>query len=144
MSSKLLSYRWEDLTRKECGNKGLLFRKIYEYCPHCKKKYSVKADTKLFKFCNLSFRQIYVLIWYWQHKCSIDEIRNILGLSYPIASKWLRKLRKLRKILLISQTVLADICEVDGGFFGRHNFRSQRSVICITTPTIFLHKQHFL
>ena len=34
---------WGDLTCKECGNKGLLFRKTYEYCPHCKKKYSVKA-----------------------------------------------------------------------------------------------------
>ena len=31
---------WGDLTCKECGNKGLLFRKTYEYCPHCKKKYS--------------------------------------------------------------------------------------------------------
>ena len=34
---------WGDLTCKECGNKGLLFRKTYEYCPHCKKKYSVNS-----------------------------------------------------------------------------------------------------
>ena len=38
---------WGDLACKECGNKGLLFRKTYEYCPHCKKKYSVKADIYL-------------------------------------------------------------------------------------------------
>lgn len=82
---------WGDLTCKECGNKGLLFRKTYEYCPHCKKKYSVKADTSLFKFCNISFRQIYALIWCWQHKCSICEIRNILGLSYPTVSKMVKK-----------------------------------------------------
>ena len=77
---------WGDLTCKECGNKGLLFREKYEYCPHCKKKYSVKADASLFKFCNLSFRQIYALIWCQQHKCSIGEIKNILGLSYPTVS----------------------------------------------------------
>ncbi len=117
---------WGDLACKECGNKGLLFRKTYEYCPHCKKKYSVKADTSLFKFCNLSFRQIYALIWCWQHKCSIGEIRNILGLSYPTVSNWLRK---LRSYLPVSREVLDGICEVDGGFFGRRKFRSQRLVI---------------
>jgi len=86
---------WGGLIYKECGNKGLLFRKTYEYCTHCKKKYSVKAYTSLFKFfCNLSFRQIYTLIWCWQYKCSIGEIRNILGLSYLTVSKWLRKLRQ--------------------------------------------------
>lgn len=25
---------WGDLTCKECGKKGLLFREKYEYCPH--------------------------------------------------------------------------------------------------------------
>ena len=104
---------WGDLTCKECGNKGLLFRKTYEYCPHCKKKYSVKADTSLFKFCNISFKQIYALIWCWQHKCSIGEIRNILGLSYPTVSNWLRK---LRSHLPVSREVLDGICEVDGSF----------------------------
>jgi len=39
---------------------------------------SAKVDPKLFKFSNLSFRQIYALIWCWQHKCSIGEIKNIL------------------------------------------------------------------
>ena len=117
---------WGDLTCKECGNKGLLFRKTYEYCPYCKKKYSVKADTSLFKFCNLSFRQIYALIWCWQHKCSIGEIRNILGLSYPTVSNWLRK---LRSHLPVSREILDGTCEVDGSFFGRRKFRSQRLVI---------------
>ena len=110
---------WGDLTCKECGNKGLLFRKTYEYCPHCKKKYSVKADTSLFKFCNLSFRQIYALIWCWQHKCSIGEIRNILGLSYPTVSNWLRK---LRSHLPVSREVLDGTCEVDGSFMVITNF----------------------
>ena len=75
---------WGDLACKECGNKGLLFRKTYEYCPHCKKKYSVKADTSLFKFCNLSFRQIYALIWCWQHKCSIGYDSPRIFLISPI------------------------------------------------------------
>ena len=60
------------------------------------------------------------------YKCSIGEIRNILGLSYPTVSKWLRK---LRSHLPVSREVLDGICEVDGSFFGRRKFRSQRLVI---------------
>ena len=41
---------WGDLTCKECGNKGLLFRKTYEYCPHCKKKYSEKQILRYLSF----------------------------------------------------------------------------------------------
>lgn len=122
---------WGDLTCKECGNKGLRFRDKYEYCPHCKKKYSVKADTKMFKFCNLNFRQIYALIWCWQHKCSIGEIKNIIGLSYPTVSSWLRK---LRKALPASQTILEGNTEVDGSYFGRRRFGSQRLVIGAINP----------
>lgn len=122
---------WGDTTCKLCDKKGLLFRDNYEYCPHCKKKYSVKADTKLFKFCNLNYRQIYALVWCWQHKCSIGEIKNILGLSYPTVSKWIRK---LRNALPCSNKILDDTCEVDGSYFGRRKFGSQRLVIGAISP----------
>lgn len=56
---------WGDLTCSKCGTKGIKFRSNYEYCPHCKHKSSVKAKT-IFKGSNLSFRQIYLLIWCWQ------------------------------------------------------------------------------
>ena len=52
-----------------------------------KKKYSVKADTKVFSYCNLTFRQIIILIWCWQQKCSIGETIKIAGVSYPTVRK---------------------------------------------------------
>lgn len=67
--------------------KQLKLRKNYEYCPDCKKKYSVKADTKVFSYCNLTFRQIIILIWRWQQKCSIGETIKIAGVSYPTVRK---------------------------------------------------------
>lgn len=49
-----------------------------------------------------------------KHKCSIGEIRNILGLSYPTVSNcWIRK---LRSHLPVSREVLDGTCEVDGSF----------------------------
>lgn len=122
---------WGDLTCRECGDKRLLFRETYEYCSHCKRKFSAKADSKLFKFSNLSFRQIYALIWCWQHKCSIGEIKNILGLSYPTVSNWLRK---LRQALPASQPALEGDIEVDGSYFGWRRFGRQRLVIGAISP----------
>lgn len=122
---------WGDLACKHCNRKGILFRKNYEYCPHCKRKFSVKSDTTLFKFCNLTYRQIYALVWCWQHKCSIGEIKNILGLSYPTITLWLRRFRKaLPKV----KNILDGNTEVDGSFFGRRKFKSQKLVIGAINP----------
>lgn len=84
---------WGEVSCKYCSSKRIKFRKNYEYCPVCKKKYSVKADTKVFSYCNLSFRQIIALIWCWQHKCSIGEITKIAGVSYPTVNRWIKRLR---------------------------------------------------
>ena len=115
---------------KYCGSRGIKFRRNYEYCPHCKRKSSVKGDTKVFSFCNLTFRQIYILIWCWQKKCSIGEIVNISGLSYPTIKRWLTR---FRASLEPREEVLEGICEVDGSFFGRRKFGKQKlvaGVIC--------------
>ena len=119
-----------DLRCKHCGAAGIKFRKNYEYCPCCKKKSSVKADTKVFSFCNLSFRQIYILIWCWQKQCSIGETVKISGLKYPTIKRWLVR---FRASLEPRTDVLEGACEVDGSFFGRKRYGKQKlvaGVIC--------------
>lgn len=122
---------WGDLTCKHCGRAGIKFRKNYEYCPHCKRKSSVKADTTLFRHCNLNFRQITALIWCWQHKCSIGEIINIVGIKYPTIERWLKR---FRKALPDAEDLLEDESEVDGSYFGRRKFGSQKLVIGAINP----------
>lgn len=60
---KFYQYIWGEVSCKHCGTKKLKFRKNYEYCSSCKKKFSVKADTRVFLYCNLSFKQNIALIW---------------------------------------------------------------------------------
>lgn len=122
---------WGELTCKHCGRAGIKFRKNYEYCPHCKRKYSVKADTTLFRGCNLNFRQIFTLIWCWQKKCSIGEIINIIGIAYPTVNRWLERLRKALPECI---DVLDEETEVDGSFFGRKKYGKQRLVIGAISP----------
>ena len=121
---------WGDITCSSCGKKGLKFRKNYEYCPHCKCKSSVKGET-IFRKSNLSFRQIYIIIWCWQQKCGIGEMVKIVGMSYPTIERWLRR---LRAALEPSDVVLEDVVELDGSYFGRRKFGSQRLVAGAINP----------
>ena len=115
---------------KHCGEGGLKFRKNYEYCPHCKRKTSIKSKT-IFKGSNLSFRQIYLLIWCWQKKYGISESVTIIGISYPTIERWLKR---LRMALGPSDVVLDDIVEIDGSYFGKLKFGSQRLVAGAINP----------
>lgn len=92
----------------KCGNKGLKFRSNYEYCPSCRHKSSVKADS-IFKGSNLSFKKIYLLIWCWQRKFGIQEAISTIGISYPTIERWYDR---LREALPESDIVLEDIVEI--------------------------------
>lgn len=121
---------WGELSCNECGNRGIKFRKNYEYCPHCKHKTSVKGET-IFRGSNLSFRQIYLIIWCWQKKYGISESTTITGISYPTIERWLRR---LRASLAPSDVVLEDIVEIDGSYFGRLKYGSQKLVAGAINP----------
>ena len=121
---------WGDLTCSKCGTKGIKFRSNYEYCPHCKHKSSVKAKT-IFKGSNLSFRQIYLLIWCWQRRYGIKESCEIVGISYPTIERWYER---FRASLPEPDEVLEDIVEIDGSFFGKKKYKKQKLVAGAINP----------
>ena len=101
----------------DCKGK-LSFRPSYEWCKSCRLKTSVKSETG-FRNSKLSYKQIYALVWCWQHKQSVGQIVLLIGLSYPTVERWLRRLRKM---LPTDQTELSGIIEIDESFFGRMKF----------------------
>jgi transposase-like protein len=98
----------------KCGN-GVTFRSKYEYCPCCQQKFYVKAET-IFSGSNLSYRQIYLLIYCWQRKLGIGAIKELSGLSYPAIRRWLSR---FRQSLPKTTNRLLGAIEVDESFFGR-------------------------
>lgn len=116
---------WGTVKCPDCKHR-LLYRKNYEYCPCCHKKTSVRAESA-FRNSKLSFRQIWAMIWLWQHGASIGEMKRQLNLSYLTVRRWLKKLRTLlpedRTAPLYSEV------EVDESFFGKRKFGKQRLVI---------------
>lgn len=106
----------------DCGGK-LLLRPSYEWCRVCRLKTSVKSET-IFRNSNLSFQQIWLLIWCWQRKHSIGAIRSMTGLSYLTIR---RTLRKLRQALPSDQTLLSGLIEADESAFGKQRFKVRGS-----------------
>ena len=58
---------WGDYMRSQCNKSGLIFRDSYEWYPHCRSKTSVKATT-FCRYSKLSYKEIYTIVWCWQHK----------------------------------------------------------------------------
>ena len=116
---------WGTINCPDCNHR-LLYRKNYEYCPCCHKKTSVRSESA-FRNSKLSFRQIWAMIWLWQHGSSIGEIKRQLNLSYLTIRQWIRKLRQL--LPEDSTTQLYSEVEVDESYFGKLKFGRQRLVI---------------
>jgi hypothetical protein len=111
---------WGTNNCPDCGGK-ILFRPGYEWCKVCRLKTSVKGETWL-RHSNLSFRQIWLLIWCWQHKESIGSTRKLCSVSYPTIRKWFRR---FRLVLPKDETNLQDLVEVDESAFGKQKFGRQ-------------------
>ncbi len=110
-----------DCCCKECGKDGLYFDHCnYVYCSYCHTKYSMKADTPVFINSNLTFKQIFILIFCWQKQFGIGETRYSTGLSYPSIRKWFTR---LRMALTPSECILDSEVEVDGSYVGKRKAR---------------------
>lgn len=114
---KFHEYIYGDCCCKECGKEDICFnQKNYVYCPHCQRKYSMKADTPIFNHSNLTFKQIFMLIFCWQKQFGIGETKHSTGLSYPSIRKWFTR---LRMALTPSEYMLDSEVEVDGSYIGK-------------------------
>lgn len=103
----------------------LLFRAAYAWCRVCRKKHSVKSVCWL-RGSNLSFRQLWLLIWCWQQQKSTGTTVDVAGCSYPTVRRWLRR---FRQHLPESTLELSGIVEVDESFFGKQKFGAQTIVV---------------
>jgi len=103
----------------------LLFRRSYAWCGGCRVKHSVKAVTWL-RQSNLSFQQLWLLLWCWQHQKSTGTAVDVTGVSYPTVRRWFRR---FREYVPSSTLQLSGIVEVDESFFGKQKYGQQTIVV---------------
>lgn len=129
---KLYKIVWGDYSCPDgCGTR-VKFRDTYEYCPKCRKKFSVKSET-FFKYSNLSIKQVWALIWCWQHKCSIGETKNLLLLSYPTIRRWFKK---FRTVLPQERQKITGVAEVDESYIGKKKYGRQQLIMGGINPLL--------
>ncbi len=116
-----------------CAGK-LVFKssRSYAWCKTCRVKISAKAVTWL-RNSNLSYRQIYQLLWCWQKRKDPGFIHDAPGLSYTTINRWYERFRA-HLPQDDSRKLLVDLVEIDESFFGKKRYKNQKIVIGAIEP----------
>ncbi|MBU6431354.1 transposase [Patescibacteria group bacterium] len=79
----------------DCGSRSI--KKILSEerwrCGRCRLPFSIKSSSWL-KGTKLSLEQVWLLLWCWQKKFSIQHAMNMTELSYPTVFNWYQKFRE--------------------------------------------------
>jgi transposase-like protein len=122
---QLFKIIWGDTICPECDECRLRFTNKYAWCAKCRKKHFVRLHTP-FRHSKLTFQKIWLLIWCWQKKKSINTIRDVVGVSYPTIRRWVRR---LRSALPESHTILIGNIAADESFIGKRKYGKQRLIM---------------
>lgn len=90
----------------------------------CRVKVRPKASTWL-RSSNLSYRQLFLLVWCSQNRQSPNTTRLVAGVSYTTVRRWCWR---FRVNLPVTTPELSGIVEVDEAFFGKRKYGHQTMV----------------
>ena len=105
----------------------LTFRRTYGWCATCRTKVRPKART-WFRNSKLTYRQVFALLWCWQHRQAPGTACLLVGISYTTVARWYWRFRALVPPDDASQ-LLSGIVEVDEAYFGKRRYGSQTIVV---------------
>lgn len=115
-----------------CGC-SLTFKRgtTYGWCKTCRHKFSPKAHT-WFHHSKLTYKQVFQLLWCWQHKKAPGDARDLVDVSYPTVRRWYERFRTYlpykKYPLLASFNKLHDLVAIDESFFGKQRYGGQTIV----------------
>jgi ISXO2-like transposase domain len=105
----------------------LSFQREYGWCRVCRLKVRPKAST-WFRGSKLSYRQLFVLLWCWQHRQSPGTACLVVGVSYTTVARWYWRFRALLPKNDGSE-LLSGIVEADEAYFGKKRYGNQTIVM---------------
>ena len=77
----------------ESRNIKMIKREERWRCRTCKLPFSIKSSCWL-KGSKLPLETIWMLLWCWQKKFSLQHTQEIVGVSYPTVSRWYQMFRE--------------------------------------------------
>ena len=119
--------RCSGLATCECGEDIIWKDKNdYGWCRLCRVKIRPKAGLLLYS-SKLSYRQLFGLVWCWQHKQSPGSTMAALDVSYTTIARWYGRFRE--HLPIDASPMLSGVVEVDESYFGKQRYGNQTIVI---------------
>ena len=109
-----------------CGGR-ISFKREYGWCSGCRIKVRPKAST-WFRGSKLCYRQLFMLLWCWQHRQSPGTACLVVGVSYTTVARWYWRFRALIPQDDVGQ-LLSGIVETDEAYFGKRRYGNQTIVM---------------
>jgi hypothetical protein len=75
----------------------------------------------------LSPRQLFVLLWCWQHKKSPDTARLLAGLSYRTVQRWYERFRD--RVPDEATAILQGLVQIDESYFGKLKSNQPQTIV---------------
>jgi len=102
----------------------------YLWCKHCRSKHRYSATRGTFLYgCKLQPIQLYQLLWCFLGKRSIEEMRDITGLSYVSIDRWLERFRRNIPYNAQDEPKLEGVIKVDESYFGKRRSKQPQLIV---------------
>jgi transposase-like protein len=104
------------------------YRRKYLWCKWCRKKYRATTYKGSWLYgMKLSPRQLFILLWCWQHRKSPDTARLMALVSYTAVQRWYLRFRT--ELPKSDEVKLAELVAADESFFGRLRSRQDQEIV---------------
>lgn len=119
----------EELLCPHCGSvlKGNYLLR-YLWCKTCRKKLRATAwHSSWLHGMKISFKQLFILLWCWQTKKSLETTRLLAKVSYPTVARWFMRFRHR---LPDKSPLLEGLIQADESYFSK--LKSKQATYIVT------------
>ena len=107
---------------------GENYQNKYLWCRACRKKYRAGAYKASWLYgMKLQPKQLFVLLWCWQHKKSPDTARLLALVSYTTVNRWYERFRT--QLPVSAEVVLQQAAISDESYFGKLKSRQDQIIV---------------
>lgn len=99
----------------------------YLWCMVCRRKYRATAWNGSWLYgMKLTPKQLFVLLWCWQHKKSPDTARLLARVSYTTIERWYRRFREQ---VPDEAPLLKGLVQIDESYFGKLRSNQPQTIV---------------
>lgn len=100
----------------------------YLWCAACRRKYRPTAYSATWLYgMKLKPKQLFILLWCWQHKKSPDTARLMALVSYTTVQRWYERFRT--QLPRSDEIRLAKLVTADESFFGKLRSKQDQEIV---------------